>query len=98
MPKKEDLPDAIKSFTDYNAIKISSTRIEYDIQRLTDAISIHLDKDDTPIKQEPEEKQIITKIKDQLFGSYTRLLVSLVIMVMIIIATVFKPGRFMMPM
>jgi tetratricopeptide (TPR) repeat protein len=89
MPKKEDLPDTLKSFTDYNAIEISSTRIAYDIQRLTDAISIHLDKDDTPIEQEPEEKQIITKIKDQLFGSYARLLVSLVIMVMIIIAIVY---------
>ncbi|KPA13688.1 TIR-like domain protein [Candidatus Magnetomorum sp. HK-1] len=44
MPQKQNLPDELKQFSDYNAIEISSSRIEFDIQRLISAISKILKK------------------------------------------------------
>lgn len=52
MPQKQHLPDPLKSFSDFNAIEISSSRIDFDIQHLINAISTHtVSKKTTASKQ-----------------------------------------------
>ncbi|KPA18269.1 TIR-like domain protein [Candidatus Magnetomorum sp. HK-1] len=46
MPQKMHLPDVLKPFSDYHAIEISSDRIDFDIERLINAIEKNKERSD----------------------------------------------------